>query len=210
MSAPTSSEVSLNEILHKGPTIQNFSFIIHLRFRTYEIVVMGDIEKMYLQVRVREEDRKFQRAVWFDGERVIILQSNTLTFGEISAPFLAICCLHQLTREHESTLPLSADAIKYDTYVDNVATGSRTVNEAIELRKQITMILKNGGFHIRQWSSDRSGVLRGLAKDEIDSELDLSGENTLNMLGVWWNAKRDCYVYSVEKMIVLKGTRITK
>lgn len=135
-SAPSSTGVSLNAILHNGPTIQNSTFVIHLRFRIHKVVIMGDIEKMYLQVKVRAEDRKFQRAVWFDKDKLITIESNTLTFGETSAPYLAIRCLHQLACDHEITHPAGANAIKYDTYVDNLASGAKTVAQAIEIKRK--------------------------------------------------------------------------
>lgn len=207
-SAPSSTGVSLNNILHKGPVIQNSSFLVHLRFRTYPVVVMGDIQKMYLQVQVREEDRKFQRALWFEGDKIITLQSNTLTFGQTPAPYLAIRCIQQLATEHKSTHPLGSQAIEKETYVDNVATGAHTISQAIQTREEVTKILANGCFRIHQWASNRPEVLAGLDETEINSELDLNSDGTVNMLGVRWEARRDWYIYST--IHVDRNSRVTK
>lgn len=207
-SAPTSTGVSLNELLHKGPTIQNSTFIIHVRFRTFPIVVMGDIEKMYLQVKVREQDRKFQRAMWRHNGKIVTLQSNTLTFGETPAPYLAIRCLQELAQEHKSEFPNGARALEKDTYVDNVATGANSVQEAIDIRTQISEILNCGKFHICQWASNHPEALSGLKQEEINPELHLHADDTVNLLGVRYEAKRDRYIYSTRK--IKRTNKVTK
>ncbi|XP_070528967.1 uncharacterized protein [Cardiocondyla obscurior] len=58
-SAKTSNGQSLNDILMVGPTIQDTLFLHLIRFRTYEYVILADIEKMYRQVLVNEEDRRY-------------------------------------------------------------------------------------------------------------------------------------------------------
>ena len=59
-SAKTSTGIPLNEILFVGPTILNTIFEQILRFRTHTYVITADIKKMYRQVLVHPEDRKFQ------------------------------------------------------------------------------------------------------------------------------------------------------
>lgn len=95
---------------------------------------MGDIEKMYLQVQVQEEDRKFQRAVWRHNGKIVTLQSNTLTFGETPAPYLAIRCLRQLAEDHKLKVPDGARALSMVTYVDNVAIGVNSDQQPIDIQ----------------------------------------------------------------------------
>lgn len=58
--ATTTKGVSLNDLLMVGPTIQEKLFSHLIRFRTYDYVITADIEKMYRQVLVHEEDRQYQ------------------------------------------------------------------------------------------------------------------------------------------------------
>lgn len=169
---------------------------------------MGDIQKMYLQVKVREEDRKFQRALWFSEDKIVTLQSNTLTFGQTPAPYLAIRCLQQLLTDHRQTHSLEAKAIECDTYVDNIATGAMSIPQAVKTRKQITEILCSGGFRVYQWASNKSEVLAGLEDDEINYVLDLNSDEAINMLGVRWEARRDRYVYTAIRVDV--NEKVTK
>jgi len=49
-SAVTSSGKSLNDLMHKGPTVQNSLMSILLRFRMHKYLFTADIEKMYRQI----------------------------------------------------------------------------------------------------------------------------------------------------------------
>lgn len=82
-SARTSdTAISLNDSLMIGPRIQQHIFTLLLRFRSHQFVLTADIEKMYRQFWVREEDRKFQRILWKNSEnRVKTYELNTVTFG---------------------------------------------------------------------------------------------------------------------------------
>ena len=56
-SAKDSNGVSLNSCLEPGPALQPDLVGILLRFRKNFVGIMGDIEKMFLQIRLKEEDR---------------------------------------------------------------------------------------------------------------------------------------------------------
>lgn len=51
-SCKTSTGISLNDILHSGPKLQDDLFIILMRFRLFRYVVTADIQKMYRQVHI--------------------------------------------------------------------------------------------------------------------------------------------------------------
>lgn len=60
-SAKTTSGVSLNDTLLTGPVVQQDLFSIVTRFRLHNIVFTADIEKMFRQVFIREDDRQYQK-----------------------------------------------------------------------------------------------------------------------------------------------------
>nr|XP_033204841.1 uncharacterized protein LOC117165607 [Bombus vancouverensis nearcticus] len=158
-SAPTTTGVSLNDVLHTGPKLQDDLFFILLRFRSHQYVITGDVEKMYRQFLVRPEDRKFQQILWrnSDGE-VDSYQLNTVTFGLSAAPDLAIRCLKQLADDGGHRYPRAATVLQRDFYVDDVLTGVDRKVEARSLRTELTELLKLAGLNIRKWASnDRSG-----------------------------------------------------
>ena len=63
-SALTTNGMSLNNILHSGPTIQPTLSQTLLRFRSYPIGLSADIAKMYREVELEEKDRDLHRFLW--------------------------------------------------------------------------------------------------------------------------------------------------
>ncbi|XP_031777963.1 uncharacterized protein LOC116415999 [Nasonia vitripennis] len=69
-SAKSSLGVSLNNLLqYVGPTIQDKLYVHLVRFRSHRYVLIGDIEKMYRQILIHPDDRRYQRIFWYrDGK----------------------------------------------------------------------------------------------------------------------------------------------
>ncbi|XP_068987526.1 uncharacterized protein [Bombus flavifrons] len=192
-SAPTTAVVSLNDVLHTEPKLQDDLFTILLRFRSHQYVIIGDVEKMYRQFLVRPEDRKFQQILWrnSDGE-VDTYQLNTVTFsdGLSAAPYLAIRCLKQLADDEGHRYPRAA------------------MGEARSLRTELTELLKLAGLNIRKWASNDRKLLRELSEQDINDKLLLGESQTFKTLGVVWNSFDDSILYSVK--INPTASRITK
>ncbi|XP_062542491.1 uncharacterized protein LOC134210458 [Armigeres subalbatus] len=89
-SAKTTSGLSLNDALGVGPTVQNDLITILLRFCCYPVVLTADIPKMYRQVQVHKDDRKYQRILWLNtNNEMATFERTTVTYGCASAPYLA-------------------------------------------------------------------------------------------------------------------------
>ena len=63
-SAKSSSGVSLNDILLKGPTIHSTLINVLLRFCLYRVAITADVSKMYRAVQLSPEDKDLHRFVW--------------------------------------------------------------------------------------------------------------------------------------------------
>lgn len=79
---------------------------------------------------------------------------NTVTYGTSCAPFLAICTLHQLAIDEKSEHPISSNVVLNDFYVDDMLTGTESYENAKFHQKDITTLLKKGGFNLRKWASN--------------------------------------------------------
>ena len=61
---------SLNSIFMKGPgLLSNLTGVI-LRFRENKIALSADIERMFMQVKIAHEDRKFLHFLWNNDGRI--------------------------------------------------------------------------------------------------------------------------------------------
>ena len=62
----SSNNPSLNDCLEKGPCMIPLLFDIIIRFRTYKVALVSDVQQASLNVEINEEDRDFLRFLWID------------------------------------------------------------------------------------------------------------------------------------------------
>nr|CAH7728997.1 unnamed protein product [Callosobruchus chinensis] len=197
-SSASNSGLSLNETLLVGPKLQDDLFDILIRFRKHNVVLVADIEKMYRQVAIEKNQRDLQRIVWRNSpsEEIGYFRLTTVTYGTSSAPYLAVRCLQQVAHENRHTYPQASETILTDFYVDDLISGSDTVESAKCLKKDLTHLLSAYGFPLRKWLSNSPEVLE--PEDEANSPIyHVIDCETHKMLGVHWCAKTDTLNYSV-------------
>lgn len=196
----TREKTTFNQTLLTGPTIQNDIFDILVRFRMHSFVLIADIEKMYRQVLVHPDDRKFQQIFWREEstEPLEVYQLNTLTFGTACAPFLAIRTLHKLADDERHKYPLASEVVKRDFYVDDLLTGSDTFENAKKLRNELNKLLNSGGFNLRKWASNDNRLIESLPSDIINVDLFNDPVKTVKTLGIQWNSQLDSLSYTIK------------
>lgn len=187
-SAPTSSGLSLNDVLMTGPPLQQDIFNILLRFRFHRYVLTADIKKMFRQIGVYD-DRLILLILWrFSAEeRVSSYRLNTVTYGTCCAPFLAVRCLNQLALDFEIEYPEVSRVIQNDFYMDDALTGHDQLDKLIEIKEQLTAILSSAGFELHKWKSNEPGLT-------VDEE----GADVVKILGLCWNTLTDRFSFSSE------------
>lgn len=179
-----------------GPSLQQELFSILIRFRQHAVVMGADIEKMYRQINVVDEHRDMQHILWREhpDQASRIFRLNIVTYRLACSPYLAIRCLHQLAEENQYAYPKASQTIREDFYMDDLC-GARTVEEAQQLRDEISKILTTAGLPLRKWISNREEVLQ-----DVDSKHDeytiCIGEDR-KMLGLHWDAQKDCLKYKI-------------
>ncbi|KRX50499.1 hypothetical protein T09_11312, partial [Trichinella sp. T9] len=84
-------QTSLNRQLEVRPNLQIDLLKALLRFRMYRVGLQADIQKMYLQVRIAEQDRDACRFLWRDKSGELShFRLQRVCFGLTCSPFLAI------------------------------------------------------------------------------------------------------------------------
>ena len=63
-SSKSGGEKSLNESLYSGPSLTAELFGVLLRYRVFNVAVVGDIEKAFLQISSNSDDRGYVRFLW--------------------------------------------------------------------------------------------------------------------------------------------------
>lgn len=104
---------------------------------------------MYRCIDVHPDDTPYQQLLWEEHSQLKTYALKTVTFGIKSSPFLAIKTLHTLADLERDRYPLVHTAIKTETYVDDVTTGSDTIKQTIDLTNQLIKMLRGAGFELR-------------------------------------------------------------
>ena len=194
-SARTSSGLSINDIQMIGPNIQDSLFSILIRARQYKFIITGDIEKMYRQIEVNQEDRNLQLILWREDESMPFktLQLNTVTYGFASASYLSTRCLYELGEECSDCNIKTI--IQHDFYCDDLITGADTVEQLSYILNSVTSILKSGCFNLRKFRSNNSSIFQS-SNINLQENLCLSQSSTT--LGLGWNPSTDVLHFSID------------
>ncbi|GFW01395.1 integrase catalytic domain-containing protein [Trichonephila clavipes] len=143
-SSKTSSGLSLNDLLMVGPRVQPELFPILIQFRIFSVAICADVEKMFRQIKVHEEDVDWQRILWRDSPTKPIREYRltTVTYGTSSAPFISTRTLRQLAIDEQENYPAASRATLSHFYVDDLLSGSATKKGAIQLVSELQEMMK--------------------------------------------------------------------
>lgn len=183
----TRSGYSLNDFLHDGPPLQPCIVNLLLAFRSQPVFLCGDISRMYMQILVKREDRDFLRFLWFSpsGE-LICYRFLKIIFGSRDSPFLAISCLHFLARCHDLEFPEASDILLRKTYVDDIICSVSSPEAAIQLAKDITILMSRASFTVQKWASNSMEVMKSIPPENrlIGDSLSLDPDASTKALGM--------------------------
>lgn len=195
-SQKTSNKKSLNEQLALGSMDQNDLTTILLRWRCHKIAFTADVEKMYRQILVNEQQTHLQRILWRESPKMPIkeYELTTVTYGTANAPYLAIRTLNQLAIDGEKQFPMACNVIKTDFYVDDVLSGANSVEKARDLYAELKSLMNSACFNLRKWTSNSSELLKTIPS----SDRELQAENgMIKTLGVTWSPQTDDFKFNL-------------
>ncbi|XP_062558258.1 uncharacterized protein LOC134223135 [Armigeres subalbatus] len=198
--------VSFNSALLKGPDLLNPLISILYHFREHPIAVTGDIEEMFLRLLIRPQDSQSQRFLWRikpeEAPSVYII--DVATFGATCSPSSAQFVKNANARDYAESFPKASSAIVKYHYVDDYLDSFETVDEAIEVVKQVTFIHSKGGFNLRNFLSNSNDVLLGISEEarrnvQADAKhLSLvRAEKVESVLGMRWKPFEDEFIYTL-------------
>lgn len=208
-SAATSNGVSLNQCLHAGPKLTRDIADILTDFRRHQVVFVTDVRMMFRQTEIHADDRRFQLILWRESpeEPMITYELNTNTYGLKPSPYVAMRTLRELADQERLRFPRAAAVIDRDVYVDDICTGTDSIEQALILRDELVALMASGGYELRKWLSNCPEVLAGLpAEHQQDPHLfeDSDNPHALAILGVQYRPTQDVFTYNCEAELLSK------
>lgn len=200
--------ISLNSMLYKGPDLLASLQAILFQFRERSVAICGDIEQMFHQVFMREEDRHVQRFLWRNcdaNQEPDVYLMNVMIFGASCAPSISQYVKNTNSSKYESEFPQAVSAIKNNHYVDDFLYSADTVEKAIIIAKEVKYIQMQAGFNLRNWVSNKIEVVNQIEKPQQANEKQLnmgSDKETEKVLGVFWNPTDDAIVFKISPHIL--------
>ncbi|XP_037521436.1 uncharacterized protein LOC119398677 [Rhipicephalus sanguineus] len=196
---------SLNECLEKGDNLYQDLGKILLRFRTHPMAVIADIEKAFLQISIRKEDRGAFRFLWFAegdlmGSQLQEWRMTRVPFGATCSPFLLTATILHHVRRTQGVKEKTSTRLAESFYVDDLVTGADTEDEAEELCRAAQQIMKAAGMVLRKWTTNSPNLMVALErqKESASQELVVLHEQSVKVLGVAWNPVKDEFSFLVD------------
>ena len=198
---------SLNKQLLQGPNLTSSLLGVLTRFRQEPIAFMGDIQAMFYQVKVSEEDKDFLRFLWWPegdmSKETVEYRMTVHLFGAVSSPSCASYALRK-TAEDNSVF-FSADVVetvKRNFYVDDCLKSLPSEEEAVHMVRALADICQRGGFTLTKWISNSRTVLQTVAeehraKDLKELDLDRDELPVERALGLQWCVETDSFKFKM-------------
>ena len=213
-SCPTSTGVSLNDILAAGPTLHPNLDQVLVRFRKHRVAVSADIAKMYREVLLAEPDRHLHRFLWRaqPDQPLETYHMNRVTFGVKSSPYLAVRALQQTATDFGNPESVEYHHIFSSFYVDDLLAGADTVDGAVALYQSLRSLLQKAGFDLKKWRSSSEAVLAAIPPDlqEPLPEQELVDEHATaypKTLGIAWDSRREVMAAQVQLPATYTSTK---
>ena len=152
----TPESPSLNECLYPGPPLQNKLWDILVRQRAYPIAVTADIQKAFLQIRIRECERDALRFHWRKSEhgKLELLRFTRALFGLAPSPFLLGGVIEAHLDAWEEREPEIVAELRRSLYVDDLLTGGQTTSHAQQRKEKAVQIFSDATFQLHKWHSN--------------------------------------------------------
>ena len=140
---------SLNNNLLQGPDCTNSLVGVLLRIRQDNFVIVADVESMFHQVKVREDDQDSLRFLWWTRSTDDQPEEYVMTvhiFGAADSPCAANSTLKRTANDNVKDFDaVTVDTLRRNFYVYDCLKSVHTPDAAIQLASQLVELCARGG-----------------------------------------------------------------
>ena len=194
---------SLNDCLEKGPNLTLNIFDILVKFRTYPIGMVADIEKAFHQISITPEDRDMLRFLWLDDvtkpkPQIVTFRFARLMFGLTPSPAILNGVIQQHLTRYLLTEPAVASQLAESLYVDDFTGGAHTIDEGLHIYKTAKELMQKGGFNLRKWRTNNPTLQQRILQSE---DVPPNEQSEVKILGLVWDTQTDEFHFDFQGFI---------
>lgn len=144
---------SLNQTCYEGIDLLHNLVELLMRFRQNKYTLIGDIEKAFLQVLLKnEEDKNKFCFFWMENGNLKVYRYRSIIFGLNVSPFV----LNRIIQYHLEKYGESEtiNALKEGFYVDNFIYSTSDAHTLHKVYKESIEIMSQGGFNLRSFMTN--------------------------------------------------------
>eukprot|EP00794_Sanderia_malayensis_P005871 gene5871-6564_t len=185
---PTSN--SINDCMYKGPQLQPHLWDIMIRARMTPNLLLGDIQKAFLQIGVKEEYRDAFRFLFTLKGKQEHLRQMRVPFGAEASPFMLGATLNHHYDQYRELYEYTETVkmLRENTYVDNLMCTGWELDKLEKFKRDSTAILHDAKFPVHKWESNH---------EQLDDE---NMKNPTKILGHTWDKRKDTLEIVIDKI----------
>ena len=145
---------NIKDYMFTGSPLQPLLWNIMIRVRISTSLLLGDIEKAFLQIGEKEEDRDALRFLFNIKGTEKHLRFTLVPFGVEASPFLLGATLQHHFEQKGSEFEDIVRALKENTYVDNLMQTGGNDEEPMRFKEESTAIRGSARFPVHKWESN--------------------------------------------------------
>lgn len=185
---------SLNSNLHQGPDLASSLMGVLLRFRQESVAIVGDISKMFYQVKVPRHHADYMRFFWLNSDgKSVEYRLLVHVFGAKSSPSVANYALKQCTNYTQCTETVNS-AVQCNFYVDDFLKSVSSEKECLSIISEVSKVLSQTGFTLTAFNSNSPEILKALPPESLSKDAcihELQDNDETQALGVIWKTGND-------------------
>ncbi|GFV83146.1 reverse transcriptase domain-containing protein [Trichonephila clavipes] len=162
---------SLNDCIWSGRNLNPNIFHLIISFRLNTIAITADIERAFLQISLRDEDRDAVRFLFpdirsnqTDPYTFQVYRFKRVMFGVNVSPFLLSATIKHHIENYREQYPAATEMLDTCLYVDDVIIGADDISQALKVSKDAETIMKNASMKLRKWNSNDQTLMRTWGK----------------------------------------------
>ena len=170
---------------------------------------MADVEAMFYQVRIPENQRSFTRFLWWEDEdftkQPIDYEMTVHVFGATSSASCSNYALRRTALDNEEEFNQDVrQSLWKNFYVDDMLRSKKNVIESTQFIYDIRRLCQRGGFNLTKFITNNRQVLASIPDEHVGPSLkdvkvnDDKMDATDRALGISWNLQEDLFTFSFE------------